>query len=195
MGLSWLGGDAANKAVGAAWPDLSIDSVEAVAQGLAHQGAAGVPVLSAGLHARNTDRGPIALALGDTHDAAVVPPLTQLLEAGGDESVAAATALGRSGQKAAVKPLLAFLKTAQGAGEEEAVEALGALKDPEGKDALVNALFSERPETRVEAVKALAALGVAPQVHELEALRSDYYREVRHAVDQTMGAAPASAAR
>ena len=70
--------------------------------------------------------------------------------------------------------------------------ALGKLKDPSSREALLRELFGDRPESRAAAVRALAALGVGPSGSEIEALRADYYREVRRAVEQVLGGATAS---
>lgn len=191
VGLAYLGG-AGLKKVQAGWGDLSPEGVTRVADGLRTVGAPAVPVLIAGLNARSSERSAIALALGQLGAKEAVDPLEKLLGSAGDECAAAAQALGMLGENRSVKPLVDLLRDPRAGGRLQAVEALGRIKDPSAKDALVRELWSDRPEMRAAAVRALAAIGGASGTTGLEALRADYYREVRRAVEQVLGAATAS---
>jgi len=57
-------------------------------------------------------------------------------------------------------------------------------------DVLVPELFNERPEVRARAARALARLDRKAAGPMLEALRFDYYAEVRRAVEEALGAPP-----
>jgi len=191
VGLAYLGGAGLAK-VQASWAELSPDAVPQVAGALEQGGATAVPVLLAGLQARSADRASIASALGTLGAKEAVEPLEKLLGSPGDECAAAAGALGKLGQARSVKPLMALLDDPRSAGRIEAIEALGKIKDPAGRPAVVRELFSDRPESRAAAVRALAALGAGPAASELDALRADYYREVRRAAEQVLGGTTAS---
>lgn len=194
-GLAALGGPGL-AAVQGAWASLSAEAVGKIAGRLAVHGAEAIPVLVAGLAARDGDRAPIALALGKLGAKDAVGPLEKLLGSPGDEAAAAATALGELGLARSVKPLAELLKDPRTAGRVEAIEALGRFKDPasEGavREALTRELFSDHPESRSAAVRALAAMGAGSAGPLLGALRADYYREVRRAVEQALSATPAA---
>ena len=190
VGLAYLGGDHLKK-LQAAWADLSPEAVAQAADALHSLGDAGVPVLIAGLAARTSERAPLAQALGQLKAVQAIDPLEKLLGSVGDESAAAAEALGQLAQPRSVKPLVELLKDPRAAGRVEAIEALGRIKDPGSREAVVRELFSDRPESRAAAVRAVSALG-GNAGSELEALRADYYREVRRAVEQVLGGAAAS---
>jgi HEAT repeat protein len=194
IGLSYLGGPGL-AAVQGAWGSLSAEAVPRVAAGLTTLGAAAIPALTAGLTARISDRSSIALALGKLSAKDAVAPLEALLASPGEEAAAAATALGELGLTRSVKPLADLLKDPRTAGRVEAIEALGHIKDAAGglgREAITRELFSDHPESRSAAVRALAAAGPGSDGPMLTALRADYYREVRRAAEQALSASPAA---
>jgi HEAT repeat protein len=195
QGLASLGGADNLKKVEAGWAGLPPESVAALSETLRQAGPTPevVHALIAGLSNRDSDRASIALALGQLKVSDAEAPLQKLLTSSGEEASAAARALGQLGQASAVKPLSDLLKDSRSAGQEEAIVALGSMKNPEGRDALVRQLLSDRPESRAAAVRALAALGpqgAAAASGTLEALRADYYRDVREAVERALSSAP-----
>jgi HEAT repeat protein len=67
------------------------------------------------------------------------------------------------------------------------IEALGALADPKAVAVLGEELFNDRPEVRAAAARALGRCGQRDPFGALEALRFDYYAEVRRAAEESLG--------
>jgi HEAT repeat protein len=166
----------------------------AALQSLGALGAPAVPPLSATLaSSRDPDEvATVVRALAATGDATAVPAIAPMLS--GPVAGPAASALGRLGGPAAAKALLGTLQRSQAAGRIEVVDALAALGPPETGEALARELLSDRPEVRAAAARGLGKIRHEAAAGRLEALRSDYYADVRRAAVEALARLPARAA-
>jgi len=190
--LGILGGEGARAALTALAQDRAPAVRRTAVAALARQGAPAVPVLVRALPAPDPSpeewKEMVARALGDTGAPEAIPPLAGLLE--GEAAAAAAVALGRLGTREAVSPLVALLERRQRLGRVEAIEALAGYGGPEVGKALAAELTSDRPEVRVAAARALGRLHYEPASAALEALRADYYADVRRSAVEALARLP-----
>jgi len=188
-----LGGEQAKARQEAVLADPSARVRTAAAAGLGRLGAAGVPGLSAAVKkSRPADvewRSVLARSLGDTGSPQAVAPLAQLLLGG--SAATAASALGRLGAKEGAAPLLEHLGDPKALGQVESLEALGQVAGADAGPVLATALASDRPEVRAAAARSLGRIKYEPASPRLEALRSDYYGEVRRAAVEALAKLPA----
>ena len=165
-------------------------------EGLGPRGAAGVAPLGAAL-SRNpgdpAEAAAIVRALGMTGDPSALPLLAPLL--GGALTADAALAIGRLGNPGGTPLLLEALAGDGTVGRLEMVEALTQLGSQEGADALTSELLNDRPSVRAAAARGLGKLRHEPASLRLEALRSDYFAEVRRAAREALARLPARPAR
>lgn len=191
--LGLLGGEPGRKSATAALGDPSPRVRLAAATALAHSGAQAVPALAAALaRASPSDdelREAAARSLAETGSPEAVAPLAALLD--GPQAAAAAAALGRLSVREGAPPLLRLLEAPGGPGRAEAIDALAQLLGAEAGDALSGELTSDQPEVRATAARALGRIRFEGAASRLEALRSDYYGEVRRAAVEALARLPA----
>ena len=157
-------------------------------------GSPGVAPLAAVLAARRGDAGDasaIVRALEATGDPGALPLLASMLS--GEQAPAAAAAIGRLGGAAGSSILLAALEKGHAGGRVEVIEALGFLGSPDAGDAVARELTSDRPEVRSAAVRALGRLRHESSATQLEALRADYYADVRRGAVEALARLPTRA--
>ncbi|HTP52006.1 MAG TPA: HEAT repeat domain-containing protein [Anaeromyxobacteraceae bacterium] len=186
------GDEAARARMASLVADPSPGVRRAAVAALGRQGAKGVPALARALAVADPDpeewREAVAYALGETGAAEAVPPLSTLLE--GAAAPSAGAALGRLGTREAAVPLLSLLERRQAVGRAEAIEALALCATPEAGKALQAELTSDRPSVRVAAARAVGRLHFEPASAWLEALRADYYADVRRAAVEALARLP-----
>lgn len=191
--LGLLGGEPGRKSATAALGDPSPRVRLAAATALAHSGAQAVPALAAALtRASPSDdefREAAARSLAETGSPEAVAPLAALLD--GPQAAAAAAALGRLSVREGAPPLLRLLEAPGGPGRAEAIDALAQLLGAEAGGALSGELTSDQPEVRATAARALGRIRFEGAASRLEALRSDYYGEVRRAAVEALARLPA----
>ena len=95
----------------------------------------------------------------------------------------------------AVPGLLELLDDPTAVARPEVLLALGRLRDARAVDVIARDLYSDRPEVRVAAATALGDIGGATDLEALDALKGDYYRRVREAVELATGAYRPTCAR
>jgi HEAT repeat protein len=164
--------------------------------GLGPRGPAAVAPLGAALsrHLGDPDEAEVIVgALGATGDPSALPVLSPLL--GGPMSPGAALAIGRLGSPGGVTVLLAALAGGGTVGRLETVEALTHLGLQEAAEPLATELLCERPAVRAAAARGLGKLRYEPASIRLEALRSDYFVEVRRAAREALARLPARPVR
>ncbi|MEI7703353.1 MAG: HEAT repeat domain-containing protein [Deltaproteobacteria bacterium] len=160
-------------------------------EALAPAGAQAVPMLAAALRAHADDpeeADAVVRALGATGDPSVVPMLSPLLA--GPLASAAARALGRLGAPEGGAVLLATLQTGATRGRLDAVESLALLGTQDAGEVLHAELLADRPAIRAAAARAIGKIRYEPAAGRLEALRSDYYAEVRRAALEALARLP-----
>jgi cellulose synthase operon protein C len=158
-----------------------------VATVLAEQGAEGQGAIAELLPRLAGDRLLLLHALDRAGpEPLVAPALIQLVEEGAPDAAVAAQLLGRLAAKPAVPALLAQLDDPTSVARRDALVALGRIGDPAAAEAIARELNHDTPEVRAAAVEALAALGANPRPTALDALKGDYYRRVRDAVDAAL---------
>jgi len=191
--LSLAAPDEARSRLGAlvADPDPAVRRRAVAALGA--QGARAVPELAKALAVEDPNpedfQEAVARSLGDTGAAEAVPPLASLL--GGSAAKVAAQSLGRLGTREAAPPLLALLERRQALGRVEAIEALAQCASAEAGRSLAGELTSDRPWVRAAAARALGRIRYEPASASLEALRADYYADVRRAAVEALARLPA----
>jgi HEAT repeat protein len=154
-------------------------------------GSSGLAPLAAALSARRGDdeeASATARALGATGDPGALPHLASMLA--GELAPAAAAAIGRLGVPAGSSILLAALEKGQASGRVEIIEALGLLGSPDAGDAVARELTSDRPEVRSAGARALGRLRHEGSASRLEALRADYYADVRRGAGEALARLP-----
>jgi HEAT repeat protein len=167
-------------------PDRGV--LRSTARGLKKAGAVGKDTLLTALKRPSTERWEFVRVVGELKLREAAPRLAELLPLGGSESVEAAVALGRLGDPTFARPLADQLKDRTHPARIDIIEALEALNDPGVVPSLLPELYNERPEVRAAAARALGKLDRAKAATTLEALRFDYYAEVRRAVEEALGA-------
>ena len=173
--------------------DAAAVRVAAIAA-LGAMGSSGLAPLADVLAARRGDdeeAAAIARALGATGDPGALPLLASMLA--GKQAPAAAAAIGRLGAAGGSASLLAALERGQASGRVEIVEALGLLGSPEAGDGVSRELTSDRPEVRAAAARALGRLRYEGSAPQLEALRADYYADVRRSAVEALARLPTRA--
>jgi len=158
---------------------------------LGTMGGSGLAPLAAALAARREDgeeASATVRALGATGDPGALPLLASMLA--GEQAPAAAVAIGRLGAAAGSSLLLAALVKGQASGRVEVIEALGLLGSPEAGEAVARELTSDRPEVRSAAARALGRLRYEGSATRLEALRADYYVDVRRGAVEALARLP-----
>jgi HEAT repeat protein len=190
-----IGGEGAPESVARALRDPSPAVRLAAAAVIPRFGAAAVPPLAGALQAAEAADGPwrstVARALGETGSAEAVAPLAALLA--GPQAPPAAAALGHLASRDGARPLVEFLERPGALGRVEAIEALGQIGAVDGGAVLVGDLTSDRPEVRAAAARALGRLRYEASSGRLEALRGDYFREVRRASIEALARLPVRA--
>lgn len=194
--LALLGGEAGRRRALQALEDPSPRVRLAGAAALPRAGAEGVAPMAAALErAAPSDarwREALAGALAATGSPQAVAPLAALLS--GPEAGVAAAALGRLSVRDGARPLLQLLERPSALGRAEAVEALAQLLGAEAGEALAGEILNDRPEVRVAAARALGRVRFEGASPRLEALRSDYYGEVRRAAVEALARLPSGPA-
>jgi HEAT repeat protein len=158
---------------------------------LGTKGSSGLEPLAAALAARRGDAEEASAtvrALGATGDPGALPLLASMLD--GEQAPAAAAAIGRLGATAGSPILIAALEKGQASGRVEAIEALGLLGSPEAGEAVSRELTSDRPEVRSAAARVLGRLRHEGSAARLEALRADYYADVRRGAVEGLARLP-----
>lgn len=173
-------------------PDAEVRKAATVSLG--SLGSAGLAPLAAALAAGLGDAdeaSATARALGATGDPRALPLLAPMLS--GAQAPAAAAAMGRLGAAAGSPLLIAALEAGLAAGRVEIIEALGQIGSPEAGDPLTRELTSDRPEVRSAAARALGRLRHEGASKRLEALRADYYADVRRGAVEALARLPTPA--
>jgi HEAT repeat protein len=158
---------------------------------LGTMGSPGLAPLAAALAAgRGDDEEASATvrAIGATGDPRALPILASMLA--GDQAPAAAAAIGRLGAAGGASFLLAALERGQASGRVEVIDALGLLGSPEAGEPITRELTSDRPEVRSAAARALGRLRYEGSASRLEALRADYYADVRRGAVEALARLP-----
>jgi HEAT repeat protein len=158
---------------------------------LGTMGSPGLAPLAAALAAgRGDDKEASATvrAIGATGDPGALPILAPMLT--GAQAQAAAAAIGRLGTAAGASVLITALERGQASGRVEVIEALGLLGSPEAGDPVARELTSDRPEVRSTAARALGRLRHEGSASRLEALRADYYADVRRGAVEALARLP-----
>ncbi|HEU4382468.1 MAG TPA: HEAT repeat domain-containing protein [Anaeromyxobacteraceae bacterium] len=190
--LAALGGDAGRRSAARALEDPAPRVRLAGAAALARGGAEAVGPLATALRraapADATFREALIASLSETGSPQAVEPLAELLS--GPQAASAAVALGRLSVREGARPLLQMLERPGGPGRAEAVDALSQLVGAEAGEALAAELLSDRPEVRVAAARALGRVRFEGASQRLEALRSDYYGDVRRAAVEALARLP-----
>jgi HEAT repeat protein len=168
----------------------------AAAEALGRSGAPAVPALSAALRTAAAARedgevSALVLALASSGDGSALRPLEALLD--GPHAGEAAAAIARIGGPEAGKALLQGLARGRPGGRIELVEGL-AVVGPEGAGEAISAeLLSDRPELRAAAARGLGRLRFEGAALRLEALRADYFADVRRASIEALARLPSRA--
>ncbi|HYQ81376.1 MAG TPA: HEAT repeat domain-containing protein, partial [Anaeromyxobacteraceae bacterium] len=195
--LAWQGGEGGRRRAVQALQDPSPRVRLAGAAALARAGGEAVAPLAAALErAAPTDEGwrtVLARDLAETGSPQAVAPLAALLS--GPQADVAAAALGRLSARDGAKPLLQLLERPGSLGRAEAMEALAQLVGAEAGEAMAAELLNDRPEVRVAAARALGKVRFEGASPRLEALRSDYYGQVRRAAVEALARLPSGPAR
>ena len=163
----------------------------AAIEALGALGSSGLAPLAAALTARRGDdeeASAIARALGATGDPGALPLLASVLA--GEQAPVAAAAIGRMGLAAGSSILIEALEKGHASGRVEVIEALGSLGSPDAGEAVARELTSDRPEVRSAAARALGRLRHEGAATQLEALRADYYADVRRAAVEALARLP-----
>lgn len=193
--LGLLGGEPARRSAAAALEDPSPRVRLAATAALGRPGAEAVPALAAAMSraapSERELREALARSLAQTGSPDAVAPLAALLD--GPQAAMAAGALGRLSVREGARPLLRMLEAPGGLGRVEAIDALAKLLGGEAGAALTAELTSDRPEVRAAAARALGRVRFEGAAASLEALRSDYYGQVRRAAVEALARLPAGA--
>jgi len=192
-GLGTLGTPEALEAARRCLQDPVPAVASATARGLGKAGAQARPVLLAALERRGQSRADVVAALGELGPREAVDALLPVLKDGGLAAARAADILARAGDPRAVEPLASLLAEPTVGSRLELIEALGTLGGEKAVEALRGELFSERPDVRAAAARAIGRTKVPERSGALEALRLDYYAVVRRAAEEALGSGMASA--
>ena len=161
------------------------DAQLAAIEGLKRRGKQAIPLLVEALQMRKEQRAPLmeALVALDAKSQAL-EPIRAIVSEGGADGLAALRALSAFGDRASVPAMVEKLGDPALRERREVIEALGRLGDDSVRDALEKELFSDRPEIRASALRALKALNLGASVPKIAALKGDYFAEVRQLAAQ-----------
>jgi HEAT repeat protein len=158
-----------------------------VAEALAAQGEKGQAALLDAIAKLPGDRVRFLEALynaGATPAAAFA--LTELLSEGGAEVAFAASMLGQLRAEPARTPLVRYLADAAAPSRVSVIWALGELGGAEAEAAVVKELYSDNPDVRTAAATALGRMKSTAGSAMLNALKGDYYLDVRNAAEAAL---------
>ena len=161
--------------------DAQLSAIE----GLKRRGKQAIPLLVEALQMRKEQRAPLmeALVALDAREQALAP-IRAIVPEGGADGLAALSALSAFGDRASVPAMVEKLGDPALRERREVFEALGRLGDASVRDALEKELFSDRPEIRAAALRALESLHLSDSVPKIAALKGDYFAEVRQLAAQ-----------
>ena len=161
------------------------DAQLAAIEGLKRRGERAIDLLVEALQMRREQRAPLmeALVALDAKSQAL-EPIRAIVSEGGADGLAALRALSAFGDRASVPAMVEKLGDPALRERREVIEALGRLGDDSVRDALEKELFSDRPEIRASALRALKALNLGASVPKIAALKGDYFAEVRQLAAQ-----------
>src|SRR5262249_54517720 len=136
---------------------------------------------------KQSDRTKVLEVLGRSNpDALPADALMELLREDGPEAPMAASLLGASRSNGAVDALLRYLSQPSGVARRQVLLALGKIGDRRTAETIAKDLFSDDPEIRAAAAEALGSTGGPAEVESLQALKGDYYREVRESAERAL---------
>ncbi|MGE6759092.1 HEAT repeat domain-containing protein [Corallococcus interemptor] len=167
-------------------PDRELQKTLALA--LAEQGEAGQLALVASLPKMGSEKLVVLDALtrvGPT-PASASQALQGVVKEGGAEAALAAQLLGRMGAKDAVPTLLKALDDSNSVARRDVLLALGAIGDAKSAEVVGRDLYHDLPEIRAAAATALRKMNSGVEAEALDALKGDYFREVRVAAGASL---------
>ncbi|WP_375744992.1 HEAT repeat domain-containing protein [Corallococcus interemptor] len=167
-------------------PDRELQKTLALA--LAEQGEAGQLALVESLPKMGSEKLVVldALTRVGPPPASASEALQVVVKEGGAEAALAAQLLGRMGAKGAVPTLLKALDDSNSVARRDVLLALGAMGDAKSAEVVGRDLYHDLPEIRAAAATALRKMNTGAEAEPLDALKGDYFREVRVAA----GASP-----
>ncbi|WP_223631769.1 HEAT repeat domain-containing protein [Corallococcus sp. EGB] len=167
-------------------PDRELQ--KALALALAEQGEAGQLALVASLPKMGGEKLVVldALTRVGAPPASASEALQVVVKEGGAEAALAAQLLGRMGAKDAVPTLLKALDDSNSVARRDVLLALGAIGDAKSAEVVGRDLYHDLPEIRAAAATALRKMNTGAVAEALDALKSDYFREVRVAAGATV---------
>lgn len=186
VGLAFLGADGIAAAVpGLFEPDRHVQSE--ISRALVQQGEEGRKAIEAALpKVAGSTLGILEALVGVEVSPSISPVLSQLVSAGGPESVLAAHLLGEMKARDSVDALVKTLDDPNSPARKEVLRALGRIGDSRAAPAIARDLCNDLPDVRSAAAEALASVGTPDQVEALDALKGDYYRRVREAAEKAL---------
>jgi HEAT repeat protein len=163
-------------------PDRDLQKTLALA--LAEQGEAGQLALAASLPKMGGEKLVVldALTRVPPPPASASEALQGVVKEGGAEAALAAQLLGRMGAKDAMPTLLKALDDSNSVARRDVLLALGSVGDAKAAEVVGRDLYHDLPEIRAAAATALRKMNAGAQAEALDALKGDYFREVRVAV-------------
>ncbi|NNB89455.1 HEAT repeat domain-containing protein [Corallococcus exiguus] len=167
-------------------PDRELQKTLALA--LAEQGEAGQLALVASLPKMGSEKLVVldALTRVGPPPASASAALQGVVREGGAEAALAAQLLGRMGAKDAVPTLLKALDDSNSVARRDVLLALGVMGDAKSAEVVGRDLYHDLPEIRAAAATALRKMNTGAQAEPLDALKGDYFREVRVAAGASM---------
>ncbi|NRD66004.1 HEAT repeat domain-containing protein [Corallococcus exiguus] len=167
-------------------PDRELQKTLALA--LAEQGEAGQLALVASLPKMGSEKLVVldALTRVGPPPASASEALQGVVKEGGAEAALAAQLLGRMGAKDAVPTLLKALDDSNSVARRDVLLALGVMGDAKSAEVVGRDLYHDLPEIRAAAATALRKMNTGAQAEPLDALKGDYFREVRVAAGASM---------
>lgn len=166
-------------------PDRELQKTLALA--LAEQGESGQLALVAALPKMGSEKLVVldALTRVGPPPASTSEVLQVVVKEGGAEAALAAILLGRMGAKDAVATLLKSLDDSNSVSRRDVLLALGAIGDAKSAEKVGRDLYHDLPEIRAAAATALRKMNTGAEAEALDALKGDYFREVRVAAGAT----------
>ncbi|NOJ95871.1 HEAT repeat domain-containing protein [Corallococcus coralloides] len=167
-------------------PDRELQKTLALA--LAEQGEAGQLALVASLPKMGGEKLVVldALTRVGAPPASASEALQGVVKEGGAEAALAAQLLGRMGAKDAVPTLLKALDDSNSVARRDVLLALGAMGDAKSAEVVGRDLYHDLPEIRAAAATALRKMNTGAEAEPLDALKGDYFREVRVAAGASL---------
>ncbi|QAT85517.1 HEAT repeat-containing PBS lyase [Corallococcus coralloides] len=167
-------------------PDRELQKTLALA--LAEQGEAGQLALVASLPKMGSEKLVVldALTRVGPPPASASEPLQGVVKEGGAEAALAAQLLGRMGAKEAVPTLLKALDDSNSVARRDVLLALGAMGDAKSAEVVGRDLYHDLPEIRAAAATALRKMNTGAEAEPFDALKGDYFREVRVAAGASL---------